>query len=110
MASLVLFNEKCGELPVDTRYTYGLEIFYIKASIPPMRKPPDHSEQILILSFELVSLEQVAIGGYEKEVACITMPEGDLLSTNVIVSLVNMSIRKIMAYLKHQQEPRVLAK
>ena len=41
IASLMLFKEKHGELSMDTRYTYRLEIFYTKASIPPMRKPPD---------------------------------------------------------------------
>ena len=72
-----------------------------------MRKPPDY-EQILILNFELVSLEQIAVvnDGYEKEVASSTMPEGDLLSASIIVTLAHtsMSILELMAYWKRTSE------
>ena len=106
IASLMLFKEKHGELSMDTRYTYRLEIYYTKASVPSMRKPPD-LEQILILNFELASLKQIAVvnDGYEKEVACITMPEGDLLSASIIVTLAHtsMSILELMAYWKCQK-------
>ena len=107
IARLMLFKEKHGELSMDTRYTYRLEIFYTKASIPPMRKPPD-LEQILILNFDLASLEQIAVvnDGYEKKVACITIPEGDLLSASIIVTLAHtsMSILELMAYWKRTSE------
>ena len=85
IAGLMLFKEKHGELSMDTRYTYRLEIFYTKKS-PSIRQLP---EQNLILNFDFRTLEQIVVDGYEKEVACITMPEGDLLSASIIVILVH---------------------
>ena len=49
---------------------------------------------------------QVVNDGYDKEVACITMPEGDWLSASIIVTLAHtsMSILELMAYWKRTSE------
>ena len=106
IASLMLFKEKYyGELPMDTQYKYRLEISYTKASFPgSMRLLPTQN-------FDLVSLEQIqfAVDGYEKEVASITMPEGDLLSTNIIVALAHI-IGSLEYFFKHQQSQHEVQK
>ena len=106
MASLMLFKEKYyDELPMDTQYKYRLEISYTKASFPgSMRLLPTQN-------FDLVSLEQIqfAVDGYEKEVASITMPEGDLLSTNIIVTLAHI-IGSLEYFFKHQQSQHEVQK
>ena len=99
LASLVLFKEKYDELPVDIRYTYSLKISHAKPSIPSMRQFPG-PEQILILNFELASLEQVPV---DKEVDCITMPEGDLLSTSIIVTLAHTINIEFLKFIKRQR-------
>ena len=94
MASLVLFKGKHGEIPMYSYHDYKLVISHTKGMsviVPSMSMRPQNFGILPVFNFNLDIdvLERTAVDGHDKvfEVDCITMPEEELLSSSIIVTL-----------------------